>query len=219
MTIKNEAIISKYAKSSMNLLLLGSSSVGKSSFVQKIFKNQFQEEMLSTLGIDIANTVVDVCGNIIKLELWDTVGQERLRSLPSKYFSKGDGFFLLYDVNDKKSFEDITGWIKDIRKARGNANEDNFEKKSNDEVMVLIGNKIDKIGQRQVQRQEAVELANKYNLSYYETSCKQGINLYEILCDVIFQASANGRKEAAKVVLLKRKDQAKNLNTTKKKCC
>ena len=219
MKIVKESNLTKYAENSLNLLLLGSASVGKTSFVQKLFKNQFKEEMLSTLGIDIESTTVETCGSLIKIELWDTVGQERLRSLPQKYFSKGDGFFLLYDVNDKKSFEDITGWIKDIRKARGSANEVNFEKKSNDEVMVLIGNKIDKIGQRQVQRQEAVELANKYNLSYYETSCKQGINLYEILCDVIFQASANGRKEAAKVVLLKRKDQAKNLNTTKKKCC
>ena len=218
MTIKNEAIISKYAKSSMNLLLLGSSSVGKSSFVQKIFKNQFQEEMLSTLGIDIANTVVDVCGNIIKLELWDTVGQERLRSLPSKYFSKGDGFFLLFDVNNKKTFEDITGWIKDIRKERGNANEQNFEKRTEDEVLVLIGNKIDKIGQRQVSREEALELANKYNLCYYETSCKQGINLYEILCDIVFQAAANTRKETTKIVLLKRKDRARQ-SGGKKKCC
>jgi len=218
MTIKNEAIISKYAKSSMNLLLLGSSSVGKSSFVQKIFKNQFQNEMLSTLGIDIANTVVDVCGNIIKLELWDTVGQERLRSLPSKYFSKGDGFFLLFDVNNKKTFEDITGWIKDIRKERGNANEQNFEKRTEDEVLVLIGNKIDKIGQRQVSREEALELANKYNLSYYETSCKQGINLYEILCDIVFQAAANTRKETTKIVLSKRKDRARQ-SGGKKKCC
>ena len=218
MTIKNEAIISKYAKSSMNLLLLGSSSVGKSSFVQKIFKNQFQEEMLSTLGIDIANTVVDVCGNIIKLELWDTVGQERLRSLPSKYFSKGDGFFLLFDVNNKKTFEDITGWIKDIRKARGNANEENFEIKTPDEVLILIGNKIDKIGQRQVTREEALQLANKYNLKYYETSCKQGINLYEILCDIIFQTSATTMRQSTAIILTKRKDQAKS-SGTKKKCC
>ena len=218
MKIVKEGIISKYASSSINLLLLGSSTVGKSSFVQKVFKNQFQEDMLATLGIDIVNTVVEVCGSVMKLELWDTVGQERLRSLPSKYYSKGDGFFLLFDVNNKKSFEDITGWIEDIRKERGNANEQNFEKKTDDEVLVLIGNKIDKIGQRQVSREEAVALANKYNLSYYETSCKQGINLYEILCDILFQAASNTRKETTKIILSKRKDKAKQ-SGAKKKCC
>ena len=218
MKIGKESLISKYAQSTMNLLLLGSSSVGKSSFVQKIFKNQFQEDMLSTLGIDIVNSIVEVCGSVMKLELWDTVGQERLKSLPAKYYSKGDGFFLLFDVNDKKTFEDISGWIKDIRKERANANEENFEKKTEDEVLVLIGNKIDKIGQRQVSREEAIALANKYNLSYYETSCKQGINLYEILCDILFQAASNTRKETTKIILSKRKDKAKH-SGAKKKCC
>ena len=218
MKIGKESLISKYAQSTMNLLLLGSSSVGKSSFVQKIFKNQFQEDMLSTLGIDIVNSIVEVCGSVMKLELWDTVGQERLKSLPAKYYSKGDGFFLLFDVNDKKTFEDISGWIKDIRKERANANEENYEKKTEDEVLVLIGNKIDKIGQRQVSREEAIALANKYNLSYYETSCKQGINLYEILCDILFQAASNTRKETTKIILSKRKDKAKH-SGTKKKCC
>ena len=218
MKIGKESLISKYAQSTMNLLLLGSSSVGKSSFVQKIFKNQFQEDMLSTLGIDIVNSIVEVCGSVMKLELWDTVGQERLKSLPAKYYSKGDGFFLLFDVNDKKTFEDISGWIKDIRKERANANEENYEKKTEDEVLVLIGNKIDKIGQRQVSREEAIALANKYNLSYYETSCKQGINLYEILCDILFQAASNTRKETTKIILSKRKDKAKH-SGAKKKCC
>ena len=218
MKIGKESLISKYAQSTMNLLLLGSSSVGKSSFVQKIFKNQFQEDMLSTLGIDIVNSIVEVCGSVMKLELWDTVGQERLKSLPAKYYSKGDGFFLLFDVNDKKTFEDISGWIKDIRKERANANEENFEKKTEDEVLVLIGNKIDKIGQRQVSREEAIALANKYNLSYYETSCKQGINLYEILCDILFHAASNTRKETTKIILSKRKDKAKH-SGAKKKCC
>ena len=218
MKIPNESLISKYSQNSINLLLLGSSSVGKTAFVQKLFKNIFQEEMMATLGIDIVNTVIESCGHIMKLELWDTVGQERLRSLPAKYFSKGDGFFLLFDVNEKKSFEDITGWIKDIRKARGNANEENFEIKTPDEVLILIGNKIDKIGQRQVTREEAVELANKYNLRYYETSCKQGINLYEILCDIIFQTSATTMRQSTAIILTKRKDQAKS-SGTKKKCC
>ena len=218
MKIPNESLISKYSQNSINLLLLGSSSVGKTAFVQKLFKNIFQEEMMATLGIDIVNTVIESCGHLMKLELWDTVGQERLRSLPAKYFSKGDGFFLLFDVTEKKSFEDITGWIKDIRKARGNANEENFEKKTPDEVLILIGNKIDKIGKRQVTREEAVELANKYNLRYYETSCKQGINLYEILCDIIFQTSAITRTQSTTIILTKRKDQAKS-SGTKKKCC
>ena len=219
MKIVKESKIIKFVENSINLLLLGSQSVGKTSFAQRLFSNQFKEETLSTLGIDIESTVVELYGCLVKVELWDTVGQERLRSLPQKYYSKGDGFFLLFDVNDKRTFEDITGWIKDIRKARGSTNEQDFEKKSDDEVLVLIGNKIDKIGQREVTKEEALALANKYNVKYYETSCKQGINLYEILCDIIFQASSNNRRESTRVVMLQRENQAKASNNPKKKCC
>ena len=194
MKIVKESKLMKSVENSLNLLLLGSQAVGKTSFAQKLFNNLFKEETLSTLGIDIESTVAELYGALVKIELWDTVGQERLRSLPQKYYSKGDGFFLLYDVNDRKSFDDVAGWIKDIRKARGNTNEQDLEKKLDDEVLVLIGNKIDKIGKREVTKDEAIELANKYNVKYYETSCKQGINLYEILCDIIIQASSCNRR-------------------------
>ena len=219
MKIIKESKIMKAVENSINLLLLGSQAVGKTSFAQRLFNNQFKEETLSTLGIDIESTVVELYGALVKIELWDTVGQERLRSLPQKYYSKGDGFFLLFDVNDKKSFEDISGWIKDIRRARGGTKEEDLEKKSDDEVLVLIGNKIDKIGNREVSREEALTLANKYNVKYYETSCKQGINLYEILCDIIFQASSNNRRESTRNVILQRENQVKSAINTKKKCC
>ena len=219
MKIAKESKLMKSVENSLNLLLLGSQAVGKTSFAQKLFSNLFKEETLTTLGIDIESTVAELYGALVKIELWDTVGQERLRSLPQKYYSKGDGFFLLYDVNDRKSFDDVAGWIKDIRKARGNTNEQDLEKKLDDEVLVLIGNKIDKIGKREVTKNEAIELANKYNVKYYETSCKQGINLYEILCDIIIQASSCNRRESTRVVMLQRENQVKSANSQKKKCC
>ena len=218
MKLNKESKIIKNVSNSLNLLLLGSQSVGKTSFAAKLFQNLFKEETITTLGVDIESTVTSLYGSLVKIELWDTVGQERLRSIPKKHFSKGDGFFLLFDVTDRKSFEDVEGWIKDIRTERGNGNED-VEKKTADEVLVLVGNKIDKIGQRKVTKEEATQLAYKYDIKYYETSCRQGINLYEILCDIIFQASSNNRRESTRVIMLERENQAKNANNKKKKCC
>jgi len=154
MKLNKESKIIKNVSNSLNLLLLGSQSVGKTSFAAKLFQNLFKEETITTLGVDIESTVTSLYGSLVKIELWDTVGQERLRSIPKKHFSKGDGFFLLFDVTDRKSFEDVEGWIKDIRTERGNGNED-VEKKTTDEVLVLVGNKIDKIGQRKVTKEEA----------------------------------------------------------------
>ena len=74
MKIKKESKIIKNVSNSLNLLLLGSQSVGKTSFAQKLFQNQFKEETLSTLGVDIESTVAELYGALVKIELWDTVG-------------------------------------------------------------------------------------------------------------------------------------------------
>jgi len=90
--VLKESKLMKSVENTINLLLLGSTTVGKTSFAQKVFSNQFKEETITTLGIDIETTVVELYGCLVKIELWDTVGQERLRSLPQKYYSKGDSW-------------------------------------------------------------------------------------------------------------------------------
>ena len=203
-----------------SFLFLGSQSVGKTSFIQKFYHNKFLDNTLITLGIDVIRTIGELNGNLIKIELWDTAGQEKLRSIPKKYYSKADGFFLLFDVTDRKSFNEITGWIEDIRGQRGIDKGDNFQKQSIDEVLLLIGNKIDKIEDRKVSKEEANNLAKKYNVKYYEMSCKQGINIYEIFCQIIYEASSKNNKEFHNISLTRRKSVVQNIyNPTKKKCC
>ena len=204
----------------LTLILLGSQTVGKTSFINKVFNNIFMDTTISTLGMDVMTTVGELYGRLVKIELWDTAGQERLRSIPRKLYSKGDGFFLLFDVCDLKSFEDISYWIKDIRQTRASADETDFEKKPIDENLILIGNKIDKVEQRVVTKEQATALAKKYNLDYYEMSCKQGINVYEIFSYVIFKGSSMTRRDSTNIVLQRRKTKIQSLyHSNKKKCC
>jgi small GTP-binding protein len=204
----------------LTLILLGSQTVGKTSFINKVFNNIFMDTTISTLGMDVMTTVGELYGRLVKIELWDTAGQERLRSIPKKLYSKGDGFFLLFDVCDLKSFEDISYWIKDIRQTRSSADETDFEKKPIDENLILIGNKIDKVEQRVVTKEQATALAKKYNLDYYEMSCKQGINVYEIFSYVIFKGSSMTRRDSTNIVLQRRKTKIQSLyHPNKKKCC
>ena len=220
MTVQNDSKMLQKADGNLSILLLGSQSVGKTSFARRLFENQFEENTLLTLGIDVVRTVAELYGNIEKIELWDTAGQERLRSIPKRFYGKADGFFLLFDVCDKKSFQDIIEWIKDIREARGNNKEEGYEKKSSDEVLILIGNKIDKVEERQVTKEEAANLAKQYNVKYCEISCKQGINIYEVFNDVIFDISSQNRRESTNFVIERRKSEIQNLNNPrKKKCC
>jgi len=209
-----------FTDDSLTLILLGSQTVGKTSFINKIYNNLFVENTISTLGIDVMRTVAELYGRLIRIELWDTAGQERLRTIPQKLYSKGDGFFLIFDVCDKKSFDDISEWIKDIRKTRASADETDFEKKPIDENMILIGNKIDKVEGRVVTKEQATELAKKFNLDYFEMSCKQGINIYEIFSYVVFKGSSMARRTSTTIVLQRRKTKIQSLyQPKKKKCC
>ena len=220
MTVPNESEILQLLNSVINFLILGSQTVGKTSFANRLFNNQFDVNTLITLGIDVIRTVAELYGNLVKIELWDTAGQERLRSIPKKFYIKGDGILLLFDVTDRKSFNDISGWIKDIRQTRGNIDEKDIEKKPADEVLFLIGNKIDKADKRVVTKEEASNLAKQYNVKYYEISCKQGLNVYEVFSDAIFEASSQNRRDSTNFVLQRRKTRIQSLNQPqKKKCC
>ena len=220
MSISHESDLIKKADNTLNFLLLGSHFVGKTSFAHRLFHNEFIENTLSTLGIDVVRTISELYGNLVKIELWDTAGQERLRSIPKKYYSKGDGFFLLFDVTDRTTFDEVSGWIKDIRKTRGKNTDENMEEKTSDEVLVLIGNKIDLKDKRKVTKEEAINLAKQYNVQYYEISCKEGINIYEVFCNVIIEASSNNRRQSTNFVIQRRRTRVKSLShPKKKKCC
>ena len=219
MKISNESDLFQQVDNTLNFLLLGTQAVGKTSFAQRLVNNEFNENSITTLGIDVIRTIGELYGSIVKIELWDTAGQERLRSIPKRYYSKGDGFFLFFDVTDRNTFDDISGWIKDIRSTRGNNSEKDYEKRPDDEVLILIGNKIDK-SNRVVTKEEANNLAKKYNVKYYEMSCKQGINVYEIFCSVAFESSSLNRRESTNIIIQRRKTKIESLyHPKKKKCC
>jgi small GTP-binding protein len=197
------------------LFFLGMSTVGKTTFVKKFMGYELLETSLSTLGIDVEKTTATIGDTCIRIELWDTAGQERLRSMPKRYYSKGNGFLLLFDVTKKSTFNDIINWIKDIREARGGDDENNDKKKiDSKEVLFLIGNKIDDTQNREVKKEEALKLAEEYGLSYFEVSSKEGINVYEIVTKLIFEAFSKS-KESKKFFKLQSQQNTKK----KKKCC
>ena len=98
----------------INLILLGDSKVGKTSFINRYSKNSFALITLSTMGMDNIKQTIKIKNKIYKLIIWDTVGQERYRSLPKKYYQNVNGILLLFDLSEKKSFENISHWIENI---------------------------------------------------------------------------------------------------------
>ena len=152
----------------INIMILGNSKVGKTCFILRYTDNIFQEVYLSTIGIDFKTKTETVNNKQYKIYLYDTTGQEKYKSIALNIIKNAQGIILMYDITDRESFESIPEWIKSIKDAKGS----NFP-------MILLGNKLDKEDVRVIKEKEGKELADEYNINFFETSNKTGINIQE----------------------------------------
>jgi Ras-related protein Rab-1A len=151
------------------ILILGDSKVGKSCFLTRYADKTYQEDYLSTIGMDykIKNYELEN-GDIIKLYIWDTAGQDRFRSITSNYYKGADGIILIYDITKQETFNNVRNWITSIK-----------EEAPAKVVLVLVGNKVDDEKNRAVQQSEGEKIADEYNLPFLECSAKSDINVTE----------------------------------------
>ena len=164
----------------ISCILIGDSETGKSSFLIRYFKNEFSYTFLTTIGTDKEVKMIKINDKLYKFVLWDTAGQERFRSIPGKYFQNAHGIFLLFDVNNRDTFNDVEKWMDDVK------NNISSTKKTN---IYLIGNKID-LG-RKVTKEEGLEIANKFGIKYFECSNKLNLNITEIMSNMIMDCYKN----------------------------
>lgn len=151
----------------MRLSIIGDSQTGKSSILNVYLGNDFTYDILSNIGIDkqsVEKQMKD--GNKIKIIFWDTAGQERFHSIAITSVKNSQGIILVYDITNRKSFEDLNMWINDINNATDKAS------------IILFGNKCD-LQNRKVSKEEAEKFAKKNNIPYIETSAKLKLNINE----------------------------------------
>ena len=157
----------------LKIIILGSSEVGKTSILNRYFNNEFQPNLLSTIGIDFKSKFFKFDEEKVKCNFIDTAGQEKFRAISVNYLKGTNGVILVYDITNKETFDLIRSWIKDI-------NENN---KSN-VGKVLLGNKLDLEDKRDVLAEDAEELANELKCKHFEVSAKTGKNVNEALDEV-----------------------------------
>ncbi len=195
------------------ILLIGDSSVGKTSLIQRYANGIFKEEYLATVGLDYY-TKQEMINNInVLVKLWDTAGQERFKALTPNYFRNAEGVVLVYDVTNSESFENLKFWINSIKS--------NLGEKNIFIPIIIIGNKIDMEDMRDITKEDASKFAKENNYKYFETSAKTGEGVDEAIRDLVNQVLANSDKnEAAKGERksVKIEDNKEN-NQKKKGCC
>ncbi|OHS99523.1 Ras family protein [Tritrichomonas foetus] len=167
------------ASPSFKIVVVGASTVGKSSIVQRLVQGTFTEDGSTTCGADFYTYNCPVNSSNVKLQIWDTAGQERFRSISKSYFRNAVGAILVYDITNMQSFDQLTDWLNDLQTLC-----------SPNAYIILVGNKIDLESQRQVGAQQVKEFAERHHLESIETSALNGKNIKEAFTRLAFEVTA-----------------------------
>ncbi|XP_076456554.1 uncharacterized protein LOC143290886 [Babylonia areolata] len=155
------------------LVIVGDSGVGKTSLLLRYVDNVYTDTFISTIGVDFKITTFDIDGRKVKLQIWDTAGQDRFRNIVSTFYRGAHAILLVYDVTDMTSLQSVPQWRAEI------------ERYATDKAQhVLVGNKSDLKGKREVTSEDARAVAQRYNMSHVETSAKTSHNLDALFSDV-----------------------------------
>ena len=155
-------------------IIIGDAAVGKSNLLLRYAHGQFKDEYQLTIGVEFGAKNISINDKIYRIQIWDTAGQENFRSITRAYYKNSVCALVVYDITNRDSFNNISNWIEDCK---------NQSPKTI--FMVLVGNKSDLSDKRVISIDEGRELAEKYNMIFFETSAKTGDNV-----DLIFFKSA-----------------------------
>ena len=158
----------------LKYIIIGDEEVGKSNLLSHYIDDRFTSEYQSTIGVEFRAKNVVIRNTTYRIQMWDTSGKENFRSITRAYYKNSVCALVVYDISSRDSFNNVSTWIEDCR---NNSSEKIF--------MVLIGNKSDLADKRQVSTEEGRELAEKYEMKFYETSAKTGENVNDIFNDSV----------------------------------
>ena len=199
----------------LKIILLGSSQVGKTSIFKRYFSNEFNVNMLSTIGVDLKSSFFKFDNQKVKCNFIDTAGQEKFKAITHNYLKGVNGALLVYDVTSKDSFDLIENWVKNIY----DNNEKNVSK-------ILFGNKTDLIKERQVTAEEGKKLAKKMECEYYEGSALNGQGVKESMNEIakiayynFIRSKGSGRGISITLTKNDTNNDKKKKEKKKKGCC
>mmetsp|Transcript_56402 Transcript_56402/g.78156 ORF Transcript_56402/g.78156 Transcript_56402/m.78156 type:complete len:203 (+) Transcript_56402:93-701(+) len=147
-------------------IIVGDTAVGKSCLLLQFTDKRFQPVHDLTIGVEFGSRTITIDENQIKLQIWDTAGQEKFRSITRSYYRGAAGALLVYDITRRETFDHLQSWLEDCRRY------------SNQNIVImLIGNKSDLENKRSVSKEEGQEFATKNGLTFLETSAKTAANV------------------------------------------
>jgi len=147
------------------IIFCGDAGVGKTSIIISLMGQKFSEEYEPSIGVDFFSKTIRYKERMLKLQIWDSAGQEKFRSLIPNYIRGSSLIFLIFDITNKTSYDNIPEWIKFITDIDNNGN------------IILVGNKIDLKEKRVVNKEEAEKFSQEKKYEYFEVSAKEETNI------------------------------------------
>ncbi|XP_055389287.1 ras-related protein Rab-18-B [Condylostylus longicornis] len=157
----------------IKLLIIGESNVGKSSLMLRFTENDFDEDQTLTIGVDFKTKILNIDGSNVKLAIWDTAGQERFRTLTPSYYRDAQGAILVYDVTKRSTLQKLDAWLNEL---------EIYGTRPNMAKMV-VGNKIDL--PREVSREDGFKFAKRHRILFLETSAKTSEGVKDVFEEVV----------------------------------
>lgn len=197
------------------IIIIGDSGVGKSCFLLQFTEGDFKEDHNVTIGVEYGAKVLSVSGKNIKLQIWDTAGQESFRAITRTFYRNANGVILMYDLTRGESFDSLVDWLKEVK-----------QNSDPDVAIYLVGNMSDLNEEREVDTERAEKFVQENGLSgCIEASAKTANNVqlvFQKVAELLYQrqtdrdSRAAPKAETAQPVVQLRPTQTLK---KKKKCC
>ena len=177
---------------SFKIIVIGDCGVGKSCLTTKATKNYFEDNYTSTVGFEFCTFNIKIKDKTIKMQIWDTCGQEAYKSLISSFYRNSSLAILVYSIENLESFENIKLWLNEVKT------------QSNPDIKIfLIGNKIDLEEQRKISKDMAEEFKNNNKINFFlETSAKTGFNAKNVFIEAakqLYEEHKNYKERASRL--------------------
>ena len=167
---------------------------------------------MTTIGVDFKIKTLEIDNKSVKLQIWDTAGEERFRNIVSSYYRGAHGIMMVYDITDLESFQNLNSWLIEIEK---NASKNVYK--------ILVGNKSDMDKDRKVTYEQGKEFASQYGMLFFETSAKESVNVieaFETMTKEIIKEGAEKKMPKSKdnnIIVTEKVEKSQNIKTNG--CC
>ena len=149
-------------------IIVGDMAVGKSCILLQFTDNKFRVQHELTIGVEFGAKTIELNNKTIKIQIWDTAGQEQFQAITRTYYKGAIGALLVYDITRRDTFTHVTKWLEEVK-----------SNSSKHIGVILRGNKKDLEDKRQVTYEEGESFARENGLMFLETSAKTAFNVVE----------------------------------------